>query len=34
MKILIDQYRKVNIIEKYNTQNENKGRIAKIWYNI
>lgn len=34
MKVLINQNRKVHTIEEYNTQNENKGRIAKIWYNI
>lgn len=34
MKVQINEKRKVFISEKYNTQNENKGRIAKIWYNI
>lgn len=34
MKVQINEKRKVFISEKDNTQNENKGRIAKIWYNI
>lgn len=34
MKVLINQNRKLNKINEYSTQNENKGRIAKIWYNI
>lgn len=34
MKVLINQNRKLNKINEYNTQNENKERIAKMWYNI